>query len=88
MKADLKTEILGRISGQHQLGEGHHVAPAARARPIQSITMRALASTAPTVGLTWARATRTRLMSLSYRFPCPLTVRVKPARMSPPPATV
>ena len=56
-------------------------APSARARSIPSITSRALASMAPTVGFTWASATRTRLMprilALSGRA---FTVEVQPGQ--------
>ena len=81
----LEQEILRGVAGQDQLREGDDVGTlSARARSIQSTTSRALASMAPTVGLTWASATRTCLMATILAdpgLPTPRLVRrARPAR--------
>ena len=84
----LEEQVFRRVAGQRQLGEGHDVAAEALARSIQSTTSRALASMAPTVGLTWASPTRTRRMPVFYPLRPAFTVRCSPSRIRSPPATV
>ena len=54
----LEQQVLGRVAGDRQLGEGEQVGARARARPMRGDDPLALPSRSPTVGLIWARARR------------------------------
>ena len=59
----LQEQILGRVAGDRQLGEGDDVGAILLGFLDQSRTMRALPSRSPTVVLIWASATRSDLIT-------------------------